>query len=393
MRLVYRKSLLLILLSTLFLASSIVSCSWRVVNNPFEESSGGGKTPAKIEADKTISLPEEANTAGEAILPATIEKRPIALAIAGDVMFDSYIYNWIASEGVDYPWTDVAHLFKEADIAAVNFESSSSLRGSSTKPEGYGFRSPPHTLMGMVNSGINYVSIGNNHVLDYGSEAFEDTLEILNDLGIAFSGAGMNYSQAQEMASIDVEGTTIGFLSYTAIIPAITWLPGDASPGVAPLYSESDIHLALENITRSKNYCDVLIVIPHWGIEYASTPTWTQQLLAHAMIDAGADMIIGGHPHVLQGVEFYQNKPIFYSLGNFIFLKMNDEAGKSAVFQILLDKDGFISCFVHPVFIDSCKANLLQEDDLYYTDILQQFAKLCGDLGTSVTNNKIVRPE
>jgi len=338
------------------------------------------------EADDTVAA--EASAATGFLVPDELREADaaiseITIAFGGDVMFDTYIYYWMSSMGISYPWDDVAHLFRSSDIGVVNFESSSSLRGETTKPPGYGFRSPPYTLQSLPDAGINYVSLGNNHVLDFGYDAFADTVQNLNHYEMLHSGAGSDLAAATAPAIIEVQGLRVGFLSYTAILPGTSWKATDSRPGVAALYDEGDVLLALENITRSKKECDILIVMPHWGVEYADHPTSAQRSLAYRLIDAGADLIVGGHPHVLQGVEFYQDKPIFYSLGNFIFLKMDDDAGKTAVFAITIDRSGFRSCTLYPVFIDNCKANLLPEDSLMYTQILERFATLSQALGTA----------
>ncbi|MCL2548038.1 MAG: CapA family protein [Symbiobacteriaceae bacterium] len=318
--------------------------------------------------------------------------REVIISFGGDVMFDTYIYNWISVMGTDYPWQDVAPIFRSSDIGVVNFESSSSHRGESTKPEGYGFCSPPHTLASLPDAGITYVSVSNNHILDYGYEAFSDTLQYLKAQEIHFSGAGESLTAAQRPAIIEGNGLSIGFLSYTAILPHQGWKATNYGPGVASLYDESDVLLALENIARCKEICDILIVMPHWGIEYADHPMAAQRTLAYRLIDAGADLIIGGHPHVLQGVEFYQGKPIFYSLGNFIFLKMDDDAGRTAVFRLTIDDQGFKSCTLYPVYIENCKANLLAEDHWMHALILDRFALLCDALGTKWEGASLLRP-
>ncbi|MCL2497094.1 MAG: CapA family protein [Symbiobacteriaceae bacterium] len=341
--------------------------------------------PTLVTVTEPLTQPTEAPTIPS--LPSTV-----TLAAAGDVMFDTFIYNWITARGVDYPWEDVAPLFQAADIALVNFESSCSTQGTSTKPEGYGFRSPPHTLEGLVNAGIDYVSLGNNHVLDYGTAAFADTLAHLTAAGIAHSGAGMNWQEAAAVTLLTHREITLGFISLNAIVPHVGWIAGEESPGIIPLHSPADWEKAVEIVAAGKELCDLLVVIPHWGIEYAPRPSADQRALAYRLIDAGADLILGGHPHVLQGLEFYREKPIFYSLGNFIFLKMDDDAGKSALFSLEIDATGFLSCTLYPIFIQDCKANLLAEENPMYGEILSRFSLLSAELGTTVVGNHVVKP-
>lgn len=310
----------------------------------------------------------------------------ISIALGGDILMDSYFADYINKHGVDYSWTDISSIMSAADIAIVNLETSVSTRGSTKKREGYGFRSAPFTLEGLVNAGIDFVSAANNHILDYGENAFFDTMDYLDDYGISYAGIGSNIEEAEGVTIIEKNGLKIGFISYTSIIPWNNWRADDNSPGVAPLH-DKDIKRALENIRDSNDKCDVLILILHWGVEYESTPLDSQVELAHQMIDAGADIIVGHHPHVLQGIEFYNKKPIFYSIGNFIFLKMNENAGKTCIFQVEVNKDGFVSGQLYPIHINRCKANLLTDEDDMKQEILNKMITLSKQFGTTIDEN------
>lgn len=259
------------------------------------------------------------------------EPKEVVISFMGDVMMDSFIGDYIRNYGVDYPWTDVSSITRESDLAVINLETSVSTRGSTKKPEGYGFRSHPDTLQGLVNGGIDLVSLANNHSLDFGEEAFYDTLESLNHYGIEYVGGGKDKNEAEGLKIIEKNGIKMGFLAYTAIIPWSSWEAGEDKPGAAVLKPEYE-KIILENISKASKECDILTVLPHWGVEYATTPSEKLRELAHAMIDAGADIIVGHHPHVLQGIEFYKDKPILYSIGNFVFLKNDDLCGRTGIF-------------------------------------------------------------
>lgn len=315
-----------------------------------------------------------------------IVSKEAVLCFAGDVMMDSYIAEYIKENGVDYPWSSVSDVLKEADISVVNLETSVSTRGYTKKPAGYGFRSNPKTLEGLKNAGIDLVSIANNHVLDFGKEAFYDTLRYLDEYKIDYAGGGENKSKAEELKVLEKNGIKFGFISYTSIIPNSTWIASDNSPGIAGFKGDKDGYGHLvKNIKASKDKCDILIVILHWGVEYDKVPKKWQTDIAHALVDSGADVIYGHHPHVLQGIEIYKDRPILYSTGNFVFLKNDDECGKTGVFQMTFDKKGFKKGKFIPVSINYCRANILKNDDEKGKNIINMLTNLSAKFGTKIS--------
>lgn len=316
-------------------------------------------------------------------IPEPQEPQEIVIAFMGDVMMDSYIGDYIRERGVDYPWEDVADITREADLAVINLETSVSTRGSTKKPEGYGFRSNPDSLQGLVNSGIDLVSLANNHTLDFGEDAFYDTLESLDQYKIAYVGGGKNKDEAEQVRIIEMNGIKVGFLAFTSIIPWSSWEATEDKPGAA-IYKTEYKERILQNIKEASKECDILTLIPHWGVEYAQVPSDWQRELAHDMIDAGADIVVGHHSHVLQGIEFYKDKPILYSIGNFIFLKNDDLCGRTGIFELTLDKEGFIKGKIYPVNIQYCKANLLNKEEGRGKEIIDMLRDLSASFGTII---------
>jgi poly-gamma-glutamate synthesis protein (capsule biosynthesis protein) len=312
--------------------------------------------------------------------------REVDICFMGDVMMDSYIGQYIKDQGVDYPWTDVSSITNEADLSIINLETSVSTRGKTKKPKGYGFRSAPYTVQGLVNSGIDVVSIANNHILDFGTEAFFDTMDTLKQYGIEYVGGGKNQKEAEKPIFIEKNGIKIGFVAYTSIVPYAEWRAGENNPGIASLKPQ-DFNQALDNIKKANEQCDLLMVVVHWGKEYAKTPQKWQTELAHQMIDYGADAIIGHHPHILQGIEFYKEKPILYSIGNFIFLKNDDSCGKTGIFKLTFDQRGFKEGMVYPVNIQYCKANLLTHEGEKGTEVIHILRTLSESLGTDIAKD------
>lgn len=308
----------------------------------------------------------------------------IKIAFGGDTFMDLAFGDAADSYGADFSWTDISPIFKQADIGFVNLETSVSLQGASQKPSGFGFRTNPDKLKGYVNAGITVVSGANNHVRDYGVEAFSDTIKYLNQEGIAHVGIGENFEGARKPVFIEQNGVKVGILGYSSIIPNNEWLATATSSGLAGITKDT-IQDFLDDIKKYNDECDVLIISVHWGIEHTQSVTDYQKSLAKQMIDNGADMILGHHPHILQPIEFYKDKPIFYSLGNLIFLKQDDNAGKTAVFEVDFDKNGFVKGKMYPVFIQYCKANLLDESNEMKLEILANVAEISKPYGTGIS--------
>jgi poly-gamma-glutamate synthesis protein (capsule biosynthesis protein) len=246
--------------------------------------------------------------------PLLVSTQPVSLVFVGDIMMDRGVRRSIEKNyGGDYNalFTHTQYL-QDADIAFANLEGPAAASGHNVGSR-FSFRMDPVALHALAAAGIDIVSFANNHVGDWAQAAFDETLKNLTATAIAYTGAGTTYSQATEPRIIEVRGMKIGFLATTDVGP--NWMK--ATDTHAGVLLASDPKLS-EIIAAAKTQSDILVVSFHWGNEY-SPITVRQQKLAHAAIDAGADIIVGGHPHVMQGVETYKGKPIFYSLGNFIF--------------------------------------------------------------------------
>ena len=202
---------------------------------------------------------------------------------------------------------------KDADILFGNLEGDVSNVGNNVGSK-YSFRMDVAVLPVLKDAGFDIVSFANNHVGDWNMSAFKDTLSRLDEIGILKSGAGINKSDAETPAIIEKNGTKFGFISFTDVGP--NWLEAKAdNPGIL-LASNPNFADIIKN---AKTKCDVLIVTFHFGVEYKTIHNQRQEDLAHTAIDNGADMIVGGHPHVIEDISEYNGKPIVYSLGNFIF--------------------------------------------------------------------------
>jgi hypothetical protein len=205
------------------------------------------------------------------------------------------------------------HLISSADIAVANFENPAPDQ-STYHTSGTRFTADPRLIPGLVHAGIDYVSIANNHIGDAGDLGILQTIANLKKNGLKYSGAGKDLAAARKPAILKAGGTTIAILGYDAI--AKGYFAGPDETGSSQL----SLKRATTDIQRARAAgADLVIVFPHWGIEYRNKPFEAQQQLARSIIDAGADMIIGNHAHWIGAVEIYKGKPIWYALGNFVF--------------------------------------------------------------------------
>ena len=243
---------------------------------------------------------------------------PLQLVFAGDILLSDHVLNAYRKAGgiggvVDSGFRQV---IDESDIFMVNEEFPFSSRGTAAADKQFTFRLPPEKVSMFQELGIYIVTLANNHALDFGTDALLDTCSTLDDAGIARVGAGASLEEAKRPVFMEAKGRRIGFLGASRVIPEGSWNATSKGPGMLTTYDPS---LLLEEIKKAREECDYLVVYVHWGIERDERPQEYQRTLGQQYIDAGADLVIGSHPHVLQGLEYYKGKPIVYSLGNFVF--------------------------------------------------------------------------
>lgn len=296
---------------------------------------------------------------------ATTPIRDVRLAFAGDTLLGFAIGDVIAQRGVDWPWGGVAEVLKAADLTMVNLECSVSTRGSPMPNKKWTFRAAPESLAGVRNAGIDVVSIANNHVLDFGLDAFLDTLSYLDEYGIKRVGGGQNLAEALQPAIFEVNGFKIGYLAAAAIYPVNEWVASDTRPGILPTHYETAVLQAVKDLASQ---VDCVVVGVHWGVEREHNPNAYQQRYGRALIDSGADLVIGHHPHVLEGMEIYKGGLIAYSLGNFVFTTATRDGQDSGILVVTLDTKGIAAARLIPVYTDSGRPEL--EGGLDYERIL-----------------------
>ncbi|MFZ0960886.1 MAG: CapA family protein [Terriglobia bacterium] len=246
--------------------------------------------------------------------PSAPKKSEYVMLFTGDVMLSRTVGSRMAAQkDWSLPFHLIADSLRDADLRYCNLECPVSDRGRNLHHL-YSFRADPRVIEGLRSAGFNVASQANNHTYDWGPEALLDSLERLREAGIQPVGAGQNAMAAHYPLLVHLGSLRIAFLAYVDIDPKEA-AAGVDCPGVAWL----DPAQALADISFARPLADLVIVCPHWGVEYASKPTSDQVQLAHQMIDAGADIIVGSHPHVVQPLENYHDHWIAYSLGNFVF--------------------------------------------------------------------------
>lgn len=284
---------------------------------PSRTPSGSEREPAESAAG--LALPGAAEGSGSA-------RRKVRLLAVGDILLARGIGKAIAAHGPKYPFEPTRSLVKSADIAVFNLECVLSRRGV-PQHERYRFRADPTLAATLADDGFKVAILANNHSLDYGREPLMDTVHAVEAAGMTPVGGGEDRKHAAALKVIVKNGLRVGFLAYTDM-PNVGTVRLDNAPTVAGVNDDT----LQSEVRTARKACDVLIVFFHWGVEYMYRPTERQRELARKGIDAGADLILGCHPHVLQTVERYNGKPIVYSMGGFVFDSTRFGSDNSAMF-------------------------------------------------------------
>lgn len=228
---------------------------------------------------------------------------------------------------------DIIEKTNAADLFFLNHEYTCTTLGTPLPGKYYTFRAKPERMSILSALGTDIVSLANNHIFDYGPEAMLDTLRNLKKAGIAYVGGGRNKEEALSPIYRDVQGIRVGYVAASRaekyrFTPAAT----DTEPGIFLMYELDELKAV---ITEAAKNCDYLIVSLHWGTEDSPYFEEYQRTIAKTVIECGADVIVGGHPHVLQGIEFINGKPVIYSLGDFWF---NHETKYTGLLNLKLSK-------------------------------------------------------
>lgn len=318
---------------------------------------------------------------GGADMPASAEKaipvsgqevqRPkVTLAAVGDVMLARKVGRLMEEQGNDYPVKNIAGTLARADITFGNLESPIGTGGRPLPQKGIWFRAQPDSAEALVTAGFDVVSVANNHAVDYDGEVFMQTLDILDANEIKAVGGGADIDAARQPVVVEKNGLRIGFLAYSEMAD-IVWslqyprmlMATDEQPGIAPAGPAYEDEI-LADVEKIASHVDALVLSLHWGNEYQYRPRQDQREFGRRLIDAGVDLVIGHHPHTLQGVERYKNGVIAYSLGNFIFdQNFSQQTTEGLMLEATLSPVGVESVAFKPVVIPQSQPQLAQGKD------------------------------
>ncbi len=326
------------------------------------------------------------------------ETENVSLVAVGDVNI----------EGVKYPFAKTAHILKEADLRFCNLEGpyfdgrGAIITWAPTWSPGPALPGGPRSgvkgLEYMAQAGFDVVQFANNHCLDYGPDAFVATLDNLDEYNIRYCGAGRNLIEARQPAILERNGLRFAFLSYASFYK---WTPGrhnKRQPGIAsiriePFYeaphvNKEEMAAMIEDIKDTKEKADIVIVADHWGMSGGHTLDVSQRAIGHAAIDAGADLVLGTHPHVLQGIEIYKGKMIVYSLANFVFGTWQG-GFESMLLNCSFSRNGMTSaCFYPIVENERHQPEPPAADSEPFKAICKLMDALCRELGTKLAIEK-----
>ena len=310
----------------------------------------------------------------------------LQLAIVGDCMLGRGVNQVLAQKPPEYPWGDTLPVFRQADARICNLECVLSDKGTpwAEYRKAFHFRSAAKNVATLTSAGFSAVSIANNHVLDYGREALLEMLEILDGAEIARSGAGANLAAASGIASFPVRDKRFGLLAFTDNEPL--WEATPRRPGTfyVPTRLTDSRAQHLINIVRDRKEVDALTVSAHWGGNWGYTPPGEHVELAHALIDAGADVIFGHSCHVFRGIEWYKGRPILYSTGNFVddyAVDPDERNDQSFIFLLDFDEDAPVQLRLAPTIINWCQALLAPKSEAQA--IAAKMQRLCAEFGSA----------
>jgi poly-gamma-glutamate capsule biosynthesis protein CapA/YwtB (metallophosphatase superfamily) len=318
------------------------------------------------------------------------EARPFTIAIAGDVMLGRLVDRTISREGFSYPWGNVLPVLRQADLFLVNLECALTAH---THPwhdgelKAYYFRAKPSVAETLKIGRVNFCSLANNHICDFGVPGMTETLAVLDQAGISHAGVGANLAAAREPAFLSAKGVRVGVVAFadypqewaaTPLTPGINFTPISQNP--------EDFARVEEALAWARQQADLVVFSIHWGPNMRPRPTAQFREYARRVIDAGADIFWGHSAHVVQGVEVYRGKPILYDTGDFIDDYAVDDLLRndlSALFLVRVKPPATVERIdLVPVFISNMQVNRAPERER--ASFLKRLTLLCAKMGTDL---------
>jgi poly-gamma-glutamate synthesis protein (capsule biosynthesis protein) len=309
----------------------------------------------------------------------------------GDVMLGRRTWQAMEREGVGYPWRKVTSLLQNADLRLLNLEcaitASEERWLDDGKPKRFSFRAPPAVVGSLSLAGIDFASLANNHAGDFGERGLLDTVSHLAAARIAHAGAGPDARMAGRPAILHANGTRVAVVAF-ADYPA-AWAAGPATAGInyLDLAGADAIDRAATAIRDAASHADAVVFSIHWGPNWAHRPAPEFREFARACVEAGASLFWGHSAHLVQGVEFWQGRPILFDTGDFIddYVRHADDRNDlTALFEVVIDASE-TTVAVMPIRIRDCQATVARGRDR--AKFARRFGRLCEEMGTVVTDD------
>ncbi|HEU0189294.1 MAG TPA: CapA family protein [Gallionella sp.] len=313
------------------------------------------------------------------------ESTDLVVCAVGDIMLDGTARPVMAEQGYDYPFVKMLPYFNGAQIIFGNVEGPLTDRGTPEDGKTFVFRSPPDKVGAALRAaGFNVVSLANNHTLDYGADGLIQTIETLDAAGILHAGAGADLMAARQPALIQVNGLKVAILAYSMTLPE-SFFAGPNKAGTA-FGHESQVSA---DVMAARKQADIVLVSFHWGQEGKTALRDYQTHIGHSAIDAGAHVVIGHHPHILQGIEQYKDGVILYSLGNFTFGSYSMNSARSAVAQLRFHNARLQSVRLFPINVNNFEIHFQPQPltGAAADAVIDELSMLSASLNTRVNND------
>lgn len=288
---------------------------------------------------------------------SAIAESGLTLLFAGDVLLDRGVRTMIGRHDADWLFRGVEPLFGRCDAVCVNLECPVAGTGVPIAKK-YIFRAEPEWLPALRRAGITHLTLANNHVNDQGRDGVLETLRNAAAAGLATVGAAARQDSAGAPLVIERDGVRVALFA-SVLLPLENWLYRD--DGAGP--SQETVGQLADRVRlwKLQHPGDRAVVLLHWGIEHRLRPTDDQRAEACELIEAGADAVIGHHPHVVQSIEWHRGKPIVYSLGNFVFDQQGDDERTAIAVSVRVSRGGETTVRIHPLRIDRCAPRPMQD--------------------------------
>ena len=320
--------------------------------------------------------------------PTAAATSTITLAFTGDVMLGRAVDRVIAEKGFGHPWGNVLPRLKEVDLLLINLETTITSETIPKESKRFYFRADPSVIETLEIGRVDFASVANNHILDFGPEGLKETLDVLDRADVAHAGAGIDLPSAERPVVLTVNGTRIGIVAYADYPPH--WAAGPGSPGInyTPISTDPAEFAGVERaLSALRQEADLVIFSIHWGPNWRARPTETFRQFARRVVEAGADIFWGHSAHVVQGVETHDGKLILYDTGDFVDDYVVDEELRndlSALFLVTVTEQSIERLDLVPVQIHHGQVNLAEDDGLDW--IVDRLTALSEELGTGLVD-------